>query len=199
MSRTSTEDQCRNHLQSDLARLRWLLSCVFDLQEGPSARRAGAAQGWKWSILSTSPRVFSETVSFPLNAGTRYWIGVSSAGTVNWFFSFDTTGPGVGGNFFAVQSSVSLDARESPPSWPLPPETWREASGFSASLLSFTSFARPSTLNPQDASRCTPTPRSKRLRLSERRTARRRTASRARPHVGQPAKHFSLRHDPEHD
>ena len=99
MSRTSTEDQGRNHLQSDLARLRWLLSCVFDLQEGPSARRAGAAQGWEWSILSTSPRVFSETVSFPLNAGTRYWIGVSSAGTVNWFFSFDTTGPGVGGNF----------------------------------------------------------------------------------------------------
>ena len=61
------------------------------------------------SLLGTSPGVFSEAVSVPLSAGTRYWIGISSAptGSVNWFWSTDISGPGVAGEFYDNQGGVA--------------------------------------------------------------------------------------------
>jgi hypothetical protein len=53
------------------------------------------------SVLTNSLSPFFLTVSpTTLAANSRYWIGISSSGSVDWAFSFDTSGPGVSGEFF---------------------------------------------------------------------------------------------------
>jgi hypothetical protein len=48
-------------------------------------------------LLSSFFLTVSPTI---LAANSRYWIGISSSGSVDWAFSSDTSGPGVSGEFF---------------------------------------------------------------------------------------------------
>lgn len=61
------------------------------------------------SALSTSLAVFSESISYGLSAGARYWIGLSSSdGSVFWSFDGDASGIGVAGEYYSNQGGVSL-------------------------------------------------------------------------------------------
>ena len=61
--------------------------------------------------LSSSLAVFSDSVSYSLSAGTRYWIGISSSdGSVYWSYEADDLGLGVAGEFYDNQGGVSLNS-----------------------------------------------------------------------------------------
>lgn len=61
------------------------------------------------SALTTSLAVLSESVSYSLSAGTRYWIGISSSdGSVFWSYDADASGIGVAGEYYDNQGGVSL-------------------------------------------------------------------------------------------
>jgi hypothetical protein len=42
-----------------------------------------------------------------LAAGTRYWLGLSSAGSGDWAFNSDTSGVGVSGEFYYTMGRVT--------------------------------------------------------------------------------------------
>jgi hypothetical protein len=59
------------------------------------------------AILSATLNTVSTSFApFTLTANTRYWIGISSADSINWSWSFDVSGPGVANEFFANGSGV---------------------------------------------------------------------------------------------
>ena len=59
------------------------------------------------SVLSSSLNVVGFSFApLTLAANTRYWIELSSTGSVNWSWSFDTSGPGVAKQYFFNQSGL---------------------------------------------------------------------------------------------
>ncbi len=70
------------------------------------------------SSLSGTPTVYDFPLSTPfaLAADTRYWIGLSTSTGSNavWSFSYDTSGVGVGSEYFASGNGVSANAGNGP-------------------------------------------------------------------------------------
>jgi len=60
------------------------------------------------SFLSSTPAVFDFPTSFSLTANTRYWVELSSSNgsSALWSWSLDTSGVGVGSEFFANTTGV---------------------------------------------------------------------------------------------
>ena len=81
---------------------------VNDSPTSPSPDSAIFTSGaFSDSILSTSlsPVSFS-FAPLSLAANTRYWIGLTSTGSVNWAWSTDISGPGVAAEFLDNQNGV---------------------------------------------------------------------------------------------
>jgi hypothetical protein len=64
------------------------------------------------SVLTSSLADYTLTTDYALSADTRYWIELASAdsdasSSVEWSWSYDTSGTGVAGEYFANQSGVN--------------------------------------------------------------------------------------------